>query len=170
MNKESSGNGSTQQNDQAMSGIKKRSIISQQEVKRTLLSSADFTRPEVKPLAERLVSQGPPNLKEALQPLKQGVNYASDLIHCLKDTHPSAQGEKQQHANRITDTIHLLEGLQKALEKETKDLFNGHNKVEMGLQDGTSDNHALYLESSTLLNTLQSYIRTLEKMKSSSVE
>ncbi|WP_257293839.1 hypothetical protein [Endozoicomonas sp. YOMI1] len=160
---------STQQNDQAISGVKKRSIISQQEVKRTLLSSADFNRPEVKPLAERLVSQKPANLKEALKPLKQGVNYASDLIHRLKDTHPCVQSEKQQHANRITDTIHLLEGLQKALEKETKDLFNGHNKAE-GRQDEASDNHALYLESSTLLNTLQSYIRTLEKMKSASIE
>ncbi|MBO9495130.1 hypothetical protein J7438_13675 [Thalassotalea sp. G20_0] len=170
MDKDSHGNGSTRQNEQAMSGIKKRSIISQQEVKRTLLSSADFTRPQVKPLAERLVSQKPANLTEALQPLKQGVDYASDLIHRLQDTHPSAQDERQQHANRITDTLHLLEGLHKALEKETKDLFNAHSQTETGPQNGNSDSHALYLESSTLLNTLQSYIRTLEKMKSTSVE
>ncbi|MGI2028015.1 hypothetical protein [Endozoicomonas acroporae] len=170
MDKDSPGNGSTRQNDQAMSGIKKRSIISQHEVKRTLLSSADFTRPKVKPLAERLVSQKPANLTEALQPLKQGVDYASDLIHRLQDTHPSAQDDRRQHANRITDTIHLLEGLQKALKKETKDLFNAHSQTETGQQNGTSDSHALYLESSTLLNTLQSYIRTLEKMKSTSVE
>ncbi|WP_419534425.1 hypothetical protein [Endozoicomonas sp.] len=170
MEKDSPDKGSSQQNNQTTSGIKKRNIISQQDVKRTLLSSAEFPRPEVKPLAERLVSQKPATLKEALKPLKEGVNYASDLIHRLKDAHPSVKREKRQHANRIKDTIHLLEGLQKALEKETKDLFNGHNEVEMGMQDETSEDHALYMESSALLNTLKSYIQTLEKMKSTSVE
>lgn len=163
-------NGPAQQNNQKSVGVKKRNIISQQDVKRTLLSSEDFTRPKVKPLAERLVSQKPVNLKEALKPLKQGVTYASNLIHRLKDAHPSIQREKVQHTSRIKDTIHLLEGLQKALEKETKDLFTGHNQAEMGLEDETSENHALYLESSTMLNTLRSYIQTLEKMKSTSVE
>lgn len=170
MENDSPSNRSAQQNDQTDSGVKKRSIITQQDVKRTLLSSEDFTRPNVKPLAERLVSLKPANLKEALKPLKQGVSYASDLIHRLKSEHPSIQREKAQHANRIKDTLHLLEGLQKAIEKETKDLFIGHNQAEIGLEEETSEDHSLYLESSTLLNTLKSYIRTLEKMKSTSVE
>ncbi|WP_419831944.1 hypothetical protein [Endozoicomonas atrinae] len=166
MDKDSPEKSAPRHSSQQGSAVKKRSIISQQDVKRTLLSSAGFTRPEVKPLAERLISQKPANLREALKPLKQGVNYASDLIHQLKDAHPSAQREKRQHANRIKDTIHLLEGLQKALEKETKGLFAGHNQAETRLKDETSENHALYLESSKLRNTLSSYIKTLEKMKS----
>ncbi len=170
MENDNPSNSSAQQNDQTESGVKKRSIITQQDVKRTLLSSEDFTRPNVKPPAERLVSQKPANLKEALKPLKQGVTYASDLIHRLQDAHPSIQREKVQHTNRIKDTIHLLEGLQKALEKETKDLLTGHNQAELGLEDETSENHALYLESSTLMNTLESYIQTLGKMKSTSIE
>ena len=170
MENDSLGNSSAQQNDQRDSGVNKRSIITQQDVKRTLLSSEDFSHPNVKPLAERLVSLKPASLKEALKPLKQGVTYASDLIHRLQDAHPSVQREKVQHANRIKDTIHLLEGLQKALEKETKDLITGHNQAELGLEDETSEDHSLYLESSTLLNTLKSYIQTLEKMKSTPIE
>ncbi|USE37692.1 hypothetical protein [Endozoicomonas sp. SCSIO W0465] len=166
MDKDNAEKSANERGDQKNSVANKRRIISQQDVNRTLLSSAGFPRVEVKPLAERMVSQQPDNLEEALAPLAEGVNYAADLIHRLQDAHPSLQQEKQQHADRINDTIHLLEGLQKALDKETKDRFNGHNNAEIGQQEVTSENHALYRESSTLLNTLQSYIRTLEKMRS----
>ena len=165
MEKDNPGNSLDPQNDQANSGVKKRRIISQQDVTRTLLASEDVTRPVVKPLFQRLVSPKPANLKEVLQPLKQGVAYASDLISRLEDVHPSIRQEKVQHIRRITDTIHLLEGLQKALEKETKDLLaSHHSQAEVGSE--AIENRAIFMESSTLQNTLQSYIQTLEKMKS----
>ncbi len=44
MENDSPSNRSTPQNGQTDSGVKKRSIITQQDVKRTLLSSGDFTR------------------------------------------------------------------------------------------------------------------------------
>nr|MDT0253828.1 hypothetical protein [Endozoicomonas sp.] len=72
--------------------------------------------------------------------------------------------------SRINDTIHLLEGLQKAIEKETRELFIGHDQAELGLENDTYEEKTLFRDSSILLSTLQSHIQTLEKMKTTSFE
>lgn len=129
--------------------IKDRNIISQQAVKKALLP--DGARPVVKPLLSRLLSRQPDT--EALLSLRQGVAYAAELLCSLKSAKPQASEEKVQHTTRIRDTIHLLEGLRKSINKEAKACSD----------DGPGQ--LCYLELTTLLDSIKSSIEILEQMK-----
>ncbi len=130
--------------------IKDRNIITQQEVEKALLP--DCARLVVKPLAERLVNQQPDI--EALTSLRQGAAYASELVRSLKSTQPQASQEKVQHSTRIKDTIHLLEGLCKGIKKELK------------THPADGPDQQCYLELMTLLDSIESSIKTLEEKQS----
>ncbi len=129
--------------------IKDRNIISRQEVKKALLP--DSAHPVVKPLLSRLVSRQPGT--EALLSLRQGVAYAAELLRSLKSARPQASEEKVQHTIRIRDTIHLLEGLCKSINKETRACSDD----EPG--------QLCYLELTALLDSIKSSIQILEEMK-----
>lgn len=129
--------------------MKDRNIITRQEVKKALLHGG---RPVVKPLARRLVNLQPG--AGALTPLRRGVTYAAELVDSLKVTQPRAQQEKAQHITRIKDTIHLLEGLRKGIEKEAI--------VQLADDPG----QPLCLELTVLLDSIKSSIETLQEMKS----
>lgn len=128
---------------------KNRNIISQQAVKKALLP--DCASPVVKPLLSRLVTRQPGT--EALLSLRQGVAYAAELLCSLKSARPQASEEKVQHTTRIRDTIHLLEGLCKSINKETRACSD----------DGPGQ--LCCLELTTLLNSIKSSIEVLEEMK-----
>lgn len=129
--------------------IKNRNIITQREVKKALLHG---DRPVVKPLAKRLVNLQPGT--GTLTPLRRGVTYAVELVDSLKVAQPQAQQEKGQYVTRIDDTIHLLEGLRKGIEKE----------ASVQLADGPDQ--PLYLELTVMLDSVKSSIETLQEMKS----
>ena len=130
--------------------IKDRNIITRQEVEKALLP--DCARLVVKPLVKRLMNRQ--SGLAALAPLRQGVAYASELVSSLKRTQPRAPQEKVQHTTRIKDTLHLLEGLCKGIKKEIKT----HPIDEPDQQ--------CHLELTTLLDSIESSIKTLEEKQS----
>lgn len=140
--------------------VNKRNIISYQEAKKTR-TVTNFPLPDAKPLAERLIDLKPENLKDALEPLKSGVAHAATVIKQLQQTNST-----HQQTHRINDTIHLLKGLQKAIEKETTNHWVGAKESKKKTGQEPEVDCPLQLQSEHLLMTLHAYIQALESLKS----
>lgn len=125
------------------------------------------SQPSPVPLSKRQITKKPETLRDALETFGKGVEHTKKVIENIQKETPSTPKEKRMHTNRIKDAIKHMEGLKKAISKETEEVRMLHNMAEHPAINfpETPENQALYQESSGLLDTLRKHIKTLKTMR-----